>query len=167
MNHDRICTCVPGFTGDPRHSCEHISPPPECTSDSQCPQEHICQNQRCVGMFELPDFVDKCLKLVSLDGCRSSSYCPTDKTCVKGKCVGPCQLSGSCGANAFCTASDHVAMCSCPPGYRGDPTIECKGKPMVLRSPLLICENTRNSTRVSIGRRVWRGEDLSQTKMHR
>lgn len=116
LNHDRICTCVPGFTGDPRVQCERILPPPECTSDSQCPQEHVCQSQRCIY------------------GCRSSFNCPTDKTCIKEKCVNPCSQSGACGKNTLCTPSNHVSICSCPSGFRGDPNIECKEIPPECRS---------------------------------
>ena len=51
LNHDRVCSCVPDYTGDPKILCERIVTPPECTSDSQCPLENLCQNQRCIGMF--------------------------------------------------------------------------------------------------------------------
>lgn len=47
MNHDRVCTCSPDYTGDPRILCERILPPPECFADSECPSEHICKNERC------------------------------------------------------------------------------------------------------------------------
>ncbi|KAI2804698.1 hypothetical protein BLOT_003686 [Blomia tropicalis] len=116
LNHDRVCTCIPDFTGDPRIQCERIIPPPECTSDSQCPQEHMCQNQRCIY------------------GCRSSFNCPSDKTCINEKCLSPCVQSGACGANALCTSSNHVAVCNCPSGFRGDPLSECKEIPPECRS---------------------------------
>lgn len=61
------------------------------------------------------------------DGCRSSFNCPSDKTCINEKCLSPCVQSGACGANALCTSSNHVAVCNCPSGFRGDPLSECKG----------------------------------------
>ncbi|CAG2101907.1 unnamed protein product, partial [Medioppia subpectinata] len=111
LNHDRVCTCIPDFTGDPKALCERILPPPECTSDPQCPLEHICQNQRCSY------------------GCRTSGHCPTDKACIKSKCTNPCGHSGACGKEAICQSANHVAICSCPSGYRGDPDVECKEIP--------------------------------------
>jgi hypothetical protein len=41
--------------------------------------------------------------------------------------VDPCPLE-RCGTNALCTAKNHRAVCSCPPGYRPDPDpyIRCK-----------------------------------------
>ncbi|OTF84222.1 hypothetical protein BLA29_008012, partial [Euroglyphus maynei] len=113
LNHDRICTCIPDFTGDPRISCERVLPPPECFSDVECPTEHICKNQH---------------------GCRSTLNCPKDKTCVQEKCINPCKQSGACGRNAICLASSHVAVCSCPNGFIGDPNVECKEIPPECRS---------------------------------
>lgn len=55
--------------------------------------------------------------------CIVSSECPLDKACVKQKCVDPCP--GTCGFNAFCKVVAHNPICSCPPGYIGDPFSKC------------------------------------------
>ena len=67
-------------------------------------------------------------ELNCLGGCRASNNCPSDRACVRGKCSDPCLASGVCGKGAICSAASHVAVCSCPSGFRGDPDLECRGK---------------------------------------
>ena len=55
-------------------------------------------------------------------GCASDSECPTDKACFNGNCVNPC----NCGLNAECVVIQHTPLCFCPPGYSGDPRVECQ-----------------------------------------
>jgi len=52
-----------------------------------------------------------------------SSECPQDKACVRKKCIDPCP--GTCGSNGRCQVVNHNPICSCPPGYNGDPFIRC------------------------------------------
>lgn len=52
-----------------------------------------------------------------------SSECPQDKACVKQKCIDPCP--GTCGVNGRCQVVNHNPICSCPPGYNGDPFVRC------------------------------------------
>ena len=111
VNHDRVCSCLPDFTGDPRTSCEKVKPPPECTSDNQCLLGQICDFEKCVS------------------GCRTSSNCPSEESCVRDQCLNACSISGACGKGASCTPSNHVAVCSCPSGFRGDPEVECREIP--------------------------------------
>lgn len=111
VNHDRVCSCLPEFSGDPKSLCERAKPPPECTMDSACHLGQICTNERCVA------------------GCRTSANCPDENSCIKGKCINACAVSGACGRGATCTPSDHVAVCNCPSGFRGDPDVECREIP--------------------------------------
>lgn len=55
--------------------------------------------------------------------CMVSSECPQDKACVRKKCIDPCP--GTCGSNGRCQVVNHNPICSCPPGYNGDPFIRC------------------------------------------
>ena len=55
-------------------------------------------------------------------GCQANPECPNDKACFNTKCVNPC----NCGINALCDVIDHVPLCYCPPGYSGDPKVECQ-----------------------------------------
>uniref|UniRef100_A0A1B6G9L9 C-type lectin domain-containing protein n=1 Tax=Cuerna arida TaxID=1464854 RepID=A0A1B6G9L9_9HEMI len=51
--------------------------------------------------------------------CLVNEDCPTHKACVRTSCVTPCD--GRCGNNTECIARDHIAACSCLPGYSGHP----------------------------------------------
>lgn len=55
--------------------------------------------------------------------CMVSSECSQDKTCINQKCVDPCP--GTCGQNARCHVTNHSPICSCSPGFTGDPFIRC------------------------------------------
>lgn len=55
--------------------------------------------------------------------CVVSSECAQDKACVNRKCVDPCP--STCGQNARCQVVNHNPICSCSPGYTGDPFVRC------------------------------------------
>lgn len=55
--------------------------------------------------------------------CMVSSDCAQDRACVKQKCIDPCP--GTCGVNARCQVVNHNPICSCPPGFTGDPFARC------------------------------------------
>lgn len=56
--------------------------------------------------------------------CHSSADCPAALACRAGKCRDPCP--GACGAHAICRTTMHSPICTCPPGYAGDPFIRCR-----------------------------------------
>lgn len=55
--------------------------------------------------------------------CLDHSECASHLSCRNGNCISPC--AGTCGVNADCTVRNHVPVCSCPRGYRGDPFSYC------------------------------------------
>ena len=55
--------------------------------------------------------------------CVVSAECPQDRACTNQRCVDPCP--GVCGANARCQALNHQPVCTCAPGYTGDPFTRC------------------------------------------
>lgn len=55
--------------------------------------------------------------------CLIHADCPTRLACLQNKCRDPC--TGSCGFNAKCTVVNHQPICSCEPGYQGDPFNGC------------------------------------------
>lgn len=75
-----VCTCLPGYVGDALSYCRRG----ECTTDSECRGDLICENYEC------------------------KSVC-----------------TGQCGIDAQCTAKQHTAVCSCPPGYTGSALSRC------------------------------------------
>lgn len=55
--------------------------------------------------------------------CVVSSECSHDRSCVNQRCVDPCP--GTCGYNAQCRVTHHNPICSCNPGFIGDPFVQC------------------------------------------
>lgn len=50
--------------------------------------------------------------------CTGNSDCPMSKACIRNRCQDPC--IGVCGTEAICTVSNHIPICTCPPGTTGD-----------------------------------------------
>lgn len=59
--------------------------------------------------------------------CINDLECPNHLACKNDKCRDPCP--GSCGNNAQCTIVNHKPVCSCLPGYIGDPISSCRIAP--------------------------------------
>jgi len=55
--------------------------------------------------------------------CVVSTECVQDKACVNQRCMDPCP--GTCGLNARCQVVNHNPICSCGPGFTGDPFTRC------------------------------------------
>uniref|UniRef100_A0A2S2QFK9 Neurogenic locus notch 2 n=1 Tax=Sipha flava TaxID=143950 RepID=A0A2S2QFK9_9HEMI len=152
VNHNAICSCPPGYYGEPKQQCiiqRSPEPKPECTTDSECSNDKTCINYACKNPCqESPTtcarnalcYVQKhrsvcvckdgmtgnaqilCIEI----GCRADTDCPPEKSCVNGDCVDPCAYT-HCGINALCrTDGYHRARCYCPPAYEGDPFVECR-----------------------------------------
>lgn len=62
---------------------------------------------------------------VSTPECVSDYECDVNKACVRQTCVNPCAESNPCSGNADCRVSYHRPLCYCPPGWGGDPKIQC------------------------------------------
>lgn len=131
--HRAVCTCLNGYQGDPFRRCQPIPPPTEpviedkdncipspCGPYSTCRNlgpRPVCECQR--GYFgKPPNCQPECLK---------NSDCALNKACINQKCQDPCP--GVCGANALCQVVSHNPICSCPPGYNGDPFNYCQKIP--------------------------------------
>lgn len=146
VNHLPSCTCIPGYTGDPFRFCSLLPPrnaiksnltilplnsgyilaPPEqpknpCTP-SPCGPNSQCREVNSQAVCScLPNYVG------SPPGCRPecsvSSECPLNKACINLRCADPCP--GTCGLSAKCEVINHSPICSCNPGYTGDPFTRC------------------------------------------
>lgn len=55
--------------------------------------------------------------------CVINQDCPRNKACFNQKCKDPCM--DTCGINAVCLVVNHNPVCSCPPGYTGEPRLQC------------------------------------------
>lgn len=56
--------------------------------------------------------------------CVISTDCPQHQACIKQKCLDPCP--GTCGVNARCQTINHNPICTCKPGFTGDPFVVCQ-----------------------------------------
>lgn len=65
--------------------------------------------------------------------CHIDSDCNTVEKCIKGSCIEACKVD-ICGINAQCKSLNHQALCTCPPGYVGNPHIECSNSKNLLLS---------------------------------
>lgn len=125
--------------------CSVYNNPSVCQYNEDCPPDKLCDrlNRRCINpcqedscgenaeCFAVNHGIEcRCLSGYSGHpyvecrkelGCRSDSECNIDAACINGKCQSPCK----CGKYAICDVTNHVAICKCPPGYSGDPSIAC------------------------------------------
>lgn len=67
--------------------------------------------------------------------CIINSECSRDKSCVNQRCVDPCP--GTCCLNARCRTVNHNPICSCNPGFIGDPFVQCSPEPSKTSSSTL------------------------------
>ena len=100
---------------------------------SPCGQNAQCQNKlRAAACTCLPGYVgdpyQACRQQLKLE-CYTHADCPTSKACQSNKCVPPC-TSSICGTNADCRVQNHIATCTCRPGYHGDPFTNCIREPL-------------------------------------
>lgn len=97
--------CVPSPCG-PNSQCRVVGSQPACS----CLPNYIGRAPNC-----RPE-------------CTTNSECPNNLACQNEKCRDPCP--GTCGQNAQCTVVNHNPICSCLPGYEGDPVTVCNLIPL-------------------------------------
>lgn len=131
VSHTPICLCQRGYTGDPFLYCnlqvqaieqERPTPcvPSPCGANAECREQNGAGSCVCIpGYFGNP--YEQCKP-----ECVVNSDCPSNKACSQNKCVDPCP--GTCGISALCQVINHVASCSCPDQYYGDPYKICAFK---------------------------------------
>ena len=112
-----------------------------CKSDDECPLTQACIQRECQDPCPYEQCGIKAFCTVNRHrakcqcppGHKGSPYvecrpyecltdpeCPTTLACRNEKCVDPCD----CAANADCEARNHRGICTCRPGYTGDPYVE-------------------------------------------
>lgn len=129
VHHMPICSCPQGTTGNAINVCHEI--PQINYGDTQLP--HPCSPSPC-GAFSICREINSrpvCSCQANYMGappnchpeCVVSSACAPYHSCVNERCVDPCP--GTCGLNAQCHVINHSPLCSCNPGYTGDPFYRC------------------------------------------
>ena len=131
-NHNPICSCPKEWRGDPYIRCEKAPLPPPRPVDP-CNPSPCGTNTQCTV---LPGSGAVCECMADYQGdpfseckpeCILSSDCASHLACIDMKCRDPC-TPGTCGYNADCTVRQHNPICSCKPGYIGNPFESCKRK---------------------------------------
>jgi len=59
-------------------------------------------------------------------GCTTNSDCPDYTACRNTQCMNPCAVDDPCAPTANCKVINHQPVCTCPDGYIGSPTTECR-----------------------------------------
>lgn len=136
FNHSPVCSCTPGYTGDPFSHCHAIPPPPPPPQNepvyinpcipSPCGAYAVCQDNggtpSCSCLAQYIGSPPNCRP-----ECIMHSECPSNEACIREKCQDPCP--GSCGWGAQCNVINHTPMCTCPEGYEGNPFTQCDIRP--------------------------------------
>lgn len=149
VNHNPICSCAAGFTGDPFNACSKIicecqgkiydkftkhyclftildnDPPVEESHPchpSPCGPNAVCKvNGDQAACTCLPNYIGRAPNC--RPECKADAECANNQACVNLQCVDPCP--GSCGVNARCRVVNHFAVCTCNPGYEGNANSQC------------------------------------------
>ncbi|KAF2352424.1 EGF-like domain, partial [Trinorchestia longiramus] len=117
-NHNPICKCPRGMTGDPFIRCDKITNITGCANDIDCPVGFAC-------IYEGSP--------VKYHSKVSSVYIRFDDKSSGTVCRDLCFEREPCADNAICTVLEteprRTVSCACPPGYHGDAKIECRKIP--------------------------------------
>ena len=151
INHSPVCSCPPSTFGDPFVECKEVpgtsqvdflrslftmrfktcvivwgslftwliisAPPVDPCNPSPCRQNGQCRVINGAAVCQYPE-------------CVINQDCPRDKACFNQRCRDPCV--DACGINAICQVVNHNAVCSCPPGYVGEPRLQCQRQQPVI-----------------------------------
>ncbi|KAK3913971.1 Neurogenic locus notch-like protein 1 [Frankliniella fusca] len=127
-----ICSCPRDMTGDPFVSCRpfekrDLCDPNPCGENAQCQPGYDRSGKDRPVCTCLPGYKGDPLSYCRRGECSSSSDCGNHQACLNYECRDAC--AGQCGVNADCRARDHVAVCTCPPGFTGDAVTQCTALP--------------------------------------
>ena len=127
-NHVPICVCNQGYVGDPFTSCrlppstvlpvvpEPCNPSP-CGINAVCSEQGLTASCTCIRDYQGNPYIE------CKPECVVNAECPRHLACVSQHCVDPCP--GVCGFHATCHVTNHIAQCTCDPGYTGDAFTSC------------------------------------------
>ena len=114
-DHAIQCECIPNYFGDPFTSCL-----PRKSLSILVMSSGVSCTLSCLSSLAAP------LEIEPLDPiCADNSECPVHKACLNQVCRDPCILQDPCAENAFCKVDVHEPVCTCPPGWTGDPRVRC------------------------------------------
>lgn len=100
-----------------------VEPEPSPCAIFECGANAICRERDGVAVCQCTANYIGNPYLACRPECVINPDCPSNLMCVRNKCVNPC--AGVCGRNAECSVVNHQPMCTCLPGYTGDPFSNC------------------------------------------
>lgn len=106
------------------NSALHVAPEPSSPCvPSPCGPNAICKERNGAGSCTcIQDYIGNPYESCRPE-CVVDTDCPSNKACFNSRCQDPCP--GTCGINADCRVVGHLPICSCYPGYTGDPFKYC------------------------------------------
>lgn len=107
VDHVGHCTCRDGYSGDPSPQKGCKPKLVSCKETADCPANTYCYGEICTPP------------------CQNSEECQNNEVCLQGQCLNACTIKSSCGMNAECEINKHLKTCRCPPGFTGNPDVEC------------------------------------------
>lgn len=111
-----------------------------CTIDQECKVLDTLPLRTVMCMCPpdtIGDISGRCVPIVhEQPGCKLDSECNDKDKCVRGGCIEACRID-RCGVNAICNSVHHQAVCTCAPGYIGNPHIECTNIPKTPTVPIV------------------------------
>lgn len=154
VNQDAKCICSTGFTGTGAGCVdidECVGNP--CQPGAICKNEPGSFSCQCPGGTTGDPYRTGCLKSNAPIGCNDKNPCPAGEQCILDEFVGQsvcicvqgyvrdhqtgkCRDNDectelrdkpACGLNAICKNLPGSYDCQCPPGFNGNPFLECLG----------------------------------------
>lgn len=104
----------------PRDPCN----PSPCGENTQC----FSESNGIAKCVCIPPYIGNPYSGGCRPECLMNSDCMSNLACLASHCRDPCP--GVCGLNAQCSVVSHVPVCSCLPGYVGDPFQSCRLEPI-------------------------------------
>lgn len=98
-------------------------PEPSPCTNFECGTNAICRERDGIAVCQCTSNYVGNPYLACRPECVINPDCPSNLMCVRNKCTNPC--AGVCGQNAECSVVNHQPMCTCLPGYSGDPFVSC------------------------------------------
>lgn len=100
-----------------------LEPESSPCANFECGANAICRERDAVAICQCISSYVGNPYLACRPECVINPDCPSNLMCVRNKCTNPC--AGMCSQNAECSVVNHQPMCTCLPGYTGDPFVIC------------------------------------------
>jgi hypothetical protein len=123
------CSCLPGFVGSPPN-CR-----PECVSNSECPSNLACINQKCKdpcpgtcgtnAECRVVSHTPMCVCAIGYTGDPFTQCYVKQADPIPVERPTPC-IPSPCGSNAVCREQNGAGSCVCLPEYFGNPYEGCR-----------------------------------------